>query len=152
VYDHRNACGGETFRDRRADALRGASHDCHLTGQVAHLNSPVLPTLRQLDNRRSESVKAAAGSDLYFRKPVEIGAQDPALQHKVCELAFAQDLDQAGGFELLDVMGEGRGADPLALVQGAARCRGGVLADLLEDLNAPRLGERAGNARELALG
>ena len=49
-------------------------------------------------------------------------------------------------------MGEGRGANVLALVQGAAWRRNVVFADLLEDLNAPRLRERAGNARELALG
>jgi di/tricarboxylate transporter len=42
--------------------------------------------------------------------------------------------------------------NPLALVQGAARRRDVVFADLLEDLNAPRLGERAGNARKLTLG
>ena len=34
---------------------------------------------------------------LYFRQPIEIGAQHPALQDKVCELAFAEDFDQAGG-------------------------------------------------------
>jgi hypothetical protein len=50
---------------------------------------------------------------------------------------------QAGGLEFLDVTGEGRGANALALVQGAARRGGVVLADLLEDLNATRLGERA---------
>src|SRR5712671_7340501 len=91
-------------------------------------------------------------AELYFRQPVEIGAQDPALQDKVCELAFAKDLDQAGGLELLDVMGQGRGADALALMHDAARRRGGVLADLLEDLNTTGLGERARDARDLALG
>ena len=89
---------------------------------------------------------------LYFRQPVEIGAQHPTLQDKVCELAFAQDLDQAGSLEFLDVMGEGRGTNALALVQNAARRRGVMLADLPEDPNAPWLGKGAGNARELALG
>ena len=60
-------------------------------------------------------------AELYFRQPVEVGVQDPALQDEVCELAFAEDLDQAGGLELLDVMGQGRGADALALMHGAAR-------------------------------
>src|SRR5260370_41693808 len=91
-------------------------------------------------------------AELYFRSPVEIGAQYPALQDKVCELAFAEDLDQASGLEFLDVVGQGRGANALALVQGAARRRGVVLADLLEHLNATRFGERAGNARELPFG
>src|SRR5258708_40335811 len=91
-------------------------------------------------------------AELYFRQPVEISAQYPALQDKVCELAFAEDLDQAGGLEFLDVVRQCRGADVLALVQAAARRRGVVFADFPEDLNATRLGERAGNARELALG
>src|SRR6266436_6504035 len=92
--------------------------------------------IRRLDNCRNEDVKASRNLGLYFRQPVEIGAQHPALEDKVCELAFAQDIDQAGGLEFLDVMGQGRGADALALVQGAARRRRVVLADLLEDLNA----------------
>jgi hypothetical protein len=37
-------------------------------------------------------------------------------------------------------------------MHGAARRRGGVLADLLEDLNTAGLGERARDARDLALG
>ena len=37
-------------------------------------------------------------------------------------------------------------------MHGAARRRGGVLADLLEDLNTTRLGERARDARDLAFG
>ena len=48
---------------------------------------------------------------LYFRQPVEIGAQHPPLQDKVCELAIAEDLDQGGGLECLDVMGQGRRAN-----------------------------------------
>src|SRR5260370_4588043 len=89
---------------------------------------------------------------LYFRQPVEISAQYPALQDKICELAFAEDFDQAGGLEFLDVMGQGRGANAQALVQGAARRRGVVLADLLEDLNAARLRQPPGNATQLPLG
>src|ERR1700730_588614 len=46
IHDHRSAHGGEPFRDRRADALGGASHDRHLARQLAHVNSPVLPTFR----------------------------------------------------------------------------------------------------------
>src|SRR5260370_36537493 len=91
-------------------------------------------------------------AELYFRQSVEIGAQYPALQDKVCELAFAEDIDQAGGLEVLDVMGQGRSANALALVQGAARPRGLVRADLREDLNATRLGWPPGNAQKLAVG
>src|ERR1700730_14461453 len=89
---------------------------------------------------------------LYFRQPVEIGLQCPAFQDEVCELAIAEDLDQAGGLELLDVMGQGRGTNALALVQRAAGRWSVMLHDLLEERSAARLGERAGNARELALG
>src|ERR1700722_10460854 len=89
---------------------------------------------------------------LYFQQPVDIGAQHSAPEREVCELAFAQDLDQAGGLELLDVMRQGCGGDAKALMQGTTwRGRGGF-PDLLEDLNPPRLRERAGNARKLALG
>src|SRR5437016_762848 len=98
----------------------------------------------------ASSRRLEAGLD--FRQPIEIGAQNRALEDEVCELAFADDLDQAGGLELLDVMGEGRGADALALVHGLAWSRIVVRPDLLEDPHAPRLGERAGNARERALG
>jgi hypothetical protein len=45
-----------------------------------------------------------------------------------------------------------RSAHLVLLVQRAARGRPGAGADLLEHLEAPRLGERAGDARELPLG
>jgi hypothetical protein len=46
AYAVEQQIGGEPFRDRRADALGGASHDRHLACQLAHVNSPVLPTFR----------------------------------------------------------------------------------------------------------
>ena len=98
------------------------------------------------------SASSRRDAELYLRQPADIGAQYPALQDKVCEFAVAEDLNQAGGLKFLDVMGEGRGTNALAFVQDAAGRRGVVLADLSKDLNAPRLGEGAGNARELALG
>src|SRR3979411_952911 len=58
IHDHRSAHGGEPFRDRRADALRGASHDRHLARQLAHVNSPVLPMFRQLHNHRIAGIQA----------------------------------------------------------------------------------------------
>jgi hypothetical protein len=50
------------------------------------------------------------------------------------------------------MMGEGRSADALPLVQAAAWRRSIVFADLLEDMKAPRLGKRACNTCEFALG
>jgi hypothetical protein len=110
-----------------------------------------LPTLRRLDNHRIEGVKRQ-DAGLYFRQLIEVGAQYRAPQDKICELAFANELDQAGSLEFLNVMREGRGANALLFVQGGARGRRVVLPDLLENLNAPGLGERAGDARELAIG
>src|SRR5260370_13294207 len=75
---------------------------------------------------------------LYFREPVEIGAQDGALEDEAGELAFAQDLDQAGGFAFLDVLGERRGADAVARAQHAARARGGGCRALLDDPHPAR--------------
>ncbi len=58
----------------------------------------------------------------------------------------------ARGLEFLEVVGQRRGAHLVLLVQRAARGRPGAGADLLEHLEAPRLGERAGDALELPLG
>jgi len=89
------------------------------------------------------------GSNL--REPLQVGAQSIALQEKVHELALANDLDEAGRLQLLDMMGEGGGAYGVGLVQDAARqgiVRG---SDLLEDLVASRFGQGAGDARELPI-
>ena len=39
------------------------------------------------------------------------GVENSGAQGHVVELAFAADVDEAGGFELLDVMGERGGGD-----------------------------------------
>ena len=90
------------------------------------------------------------GSD--FRQTIEIRAQNAAVEKEVGEFSLADDFDQARGLEFLEVVGQRRGAHLVLLVQRAARGWPGAGADLLEHLEAPRLGERAGDARELPLG
>src|SRR5258705_13032342 len=90
------------------------------------------------------------GSD--FRQTIEIRAQHAAVEKEIGEFSLADDFDQARGLEFLEVVGQRRGAHLVLLVQRAARGRPGAGADLLEHLEAPRLGERAGDARELPLG
>src|SRR5260221_6694251 len=90
------------------------------------------------------------GSD--FRQTIEIRAQHAAVEKEIGEFSLADDFDQARGLEFLEVVGQRRGAHLVLLVQRAARGRPGAGTDLLEHLEAPRLGERAGDARELSLG
>ncbi len=85
-------------------------------------------------------------------EPLQVGLEDVALEHEVHELALALDLHQARRLELLDVVREGRGADVVRFLQGRARAGRIGGADLLQDLEAARLGEGACDARELALG
>src|SRR6185312_1453472 len=89
---------------------------------------------------------------LYFCQPVEIGAQNRALEGEIHELAGAAALDEAGLLELLQMMREGGGADLVRPVQRRARQHPVGLADLLQDLVAPRLGQRPGDGGELTVG
>ncbi len=68
------------------------------------------------------------------------------------ELALADALHQPGRLQLFDVMGEGGSAHPMRAAHGTAGR--GVLggADLLEDLEAPRLCQRTRDSRELPFG
>lgn len=86
---------------------------------------------------------------LNFRESVQVGAQYVALEDEVHELAFANDMDQAGRLQLFDVMREGRGAYVVGLVQDAAGTRVVGGPDLLEDLIASRFGQGAGDPRNL---
>ena len=61
-------------------------------------------------------------------------------------------LDQSGALQLLEVVREGGGADLVRVVQGAAGQGWVGAADLLKDLMAARLGERARDLRELLVG
>jgi hypothetical protein len=86
------------------------------------------------------------------RRPKAAFVSAIALQHQVHELAVAQDLDETGGLEFLDVVRQRGGADVLRRMEHAAGNRGLGRADLLEDLQATRFGKGARDARELALG
>jgi hypothetical protein len=110
-------------------------------------------TIRQSSNYgadRSSARGRKGGSD--FRQTIEIRAQHAAVEKEIGEFSLADDFDQARGLEFLEVVGQRRGAHLVLLVQRAARGRPGAGTDLLEHLEAPRLGERAGDARELPLG
>ena len=65
---------------------------------------------------------------------------------------MALDADEAGGFELLHVVGERGRADGLCFVQAATGRGALAAADLGEDFVASRLGERLGNEGELLVG
>src|SRR5215212_6930172 len=89
---------------------------------------------------RASRVPRNDGGPSDFRQAVEIGAQHVALEHEIGELAVADDVDQARRLKLLEMVGEGGGADLLALVQRSAGHRPGLAcADRFEHLVAPRL-------------
>jgi hypothetical protein len=83
---------------------------------------------------------------------LEVGVEDVALQGEAGELALALDVDEAGVLQLLDVVGEGRGADVVGGMEGAAGHGVGAGADLAQNLVATWLGEGAGDRDELPLG
>src|SRR4029077_16250948 len=89
---------------------------------------------------------------LDFGEAVQVGAQHVATKAYVHELAFANDVDQAGRFQLLDVMRKGRGAHLMGPVQDAAGGRVGASADLLEDPIASRFGQGPGDSPERLVG
>jgi len=88
---------------------------------------------------------------LDFGETVQVGAQDIAAQGQIHELAVAGDLEQAGCFQLLDVMRESGGAHIVGFLHAAAGTWLGAGADLLEDLIAAWLGERVRDPGELPI-
>jgi len=92
--------------------------------------------------------ESAAGPEL---EPEEALAQDAAAEAHVHELAFADDLHQPGRFQLLDVMGERRGAHGVGLLQLTAWDRAVAGANLFENLIAAGLGQSAGDPRKLPI-
>src|SRR5438309_4892454 len=117
----------------------------------------ILPWLRhQFDAYTSIEVtsrkfKPCSVISLDFGEALQVGAQDVAAQADVHELARADDLHQAGRFQLLDVMRDRRGAHIVGSVQLAAGERAVAGADLLEDLIAPWFGQRASDPRKLPI-
>jgi hypothetical protein len=51
---------------------------------------------------------------------LEIGVENVALEGQAQFLAVPFDLDQACRLELLDVVGQGRGTDPMRILRSAA--------------------------------
>jgi len=72
-----------------------------------------------------------------------------ALEDKVRELAVANDLDQAGRFQLFNVMRQSRITYGVDLVQPRASHRMVQSPDVFEDLDAPRFSKYAPDSREL---
>jgi hypothetical protein len=107
---------------------------------------------RQVYGQEALKLSLSGGEALDLGELLEVGAEDFALQGETGELALAPDVDEAGVLELLDVVGEGGGADVVGSLQGAAGhgvCAG---ADLAQDLVASRLGQGAGDRGELPFG
>ena len=73
---------------------------------------------------------------LNLRQAREVGAQDIAVERHAHALADARHIDEAGAFQLLEMVRERCGADFVRMVQGAAGQRRVGAADLLEDLVA----------------
>jgi hypothetical protein len=69
------------------------------------------------------------------------GFEDPGTERQEVEFAFAGDVDQAGGFQLLDVMGKSGGGNgqsraDLRAAQGAVS-----FGDPFQKLKAPGVGQ-----------
>ena len=98
---------------------------------------------------RVMEVKWGDNSASDFREPIQVRAQDVALEDQVGALALADDLDQAGRLQLLDVMGDRRRAHAVRLVQDAAGHRARVGPDLHKEPITARFGQCTGDPRKL---
>jgi len=82
-------------------------------------------------------------------KKVKVGAQYVALEYETGESAFANDFDQAGRLQLFGVMRQGRGADPVSLVQRGPGHGVPTGAGLLQNSNASRFRQSSSDSRKL---
>lgn len=82
---------------------------------------------------------------------VEVGLQNVTAKRVVDELAFALRVDQASVFQLLHVVRERCRTDGKTASDIATGTRGIVSADLLENLVAAWIGQRAGDEGKLAV-
>ncbi len=92
---------------------------------------------------RKGKARADAGSkglDEVGLELVEVGAEDGGLEGVVDELAVLYGADEAGGFKLFHVVGEGGWGDVDAVAHLAAGGGTALGAELLEDLVAARVG------------
>ncbi len=67
-------------------------------------------------------------------------------------LAFVDDPNQPGGFQLFEMVRQRGGADIMALRQNTARQGFGARSKLGKNLAAARLREGTGNQRKLRIG
>ena len=72
---------------------------------------------------------------------IEVGFQNAALQHQVCEFALSHDLDKPRGLQLFHVMGKSGRGHRLALAHVGAGNAPGHCAYLFQNLMAPRIGQ-----------
>ena len=70
----------------------------------------------------------------------QVGLPGGAAKSGIHKLASAGSLDEAGRFELFQMMGERSGADRKCGAQVGAS-RAGLCSDVLEDLESARIGE-----------
>jgi hypothetical protein len=112
----------------------------------------IIEVRREADPRKGASELDTEGDGLDVSKAIEVGAQNVPLEHEAGELAFTHDLDQASSLKFLEVVGEGGWADPVALVQAAARHRSPAGSDVPQHFVTPWLGQSTGDTRELPVG
>src|SRR6266446_10021737 len=88
---------------------------------------------------------------LDFGEPVQIRAKDAAQELQIHELTLADGSYQTGRLQLLNVVGQGRGAYPMRPQQDSAGR--GILGrpNLLENLEPAGLGQGPRDLRELPL-
>ena len=80
-----------------------------------------------------------AGGDVEGGEEGDDALQDAGTEGKEVELAFAADVDEAGGFKLFDVVGEGGGGDGQGGTSLRAAQRTACFGDALQQLEATRV-------------
>ena len=88
-------------------------------------------------------------SGLELRELCQVCLPQVALKGHVCELTLTGDLNEPGGFQLFEVVGQGGGRDGESGAQVHAG-RAGLRRDALEDLEASRIGEDPADGADLS--
>jgi len=84
---------------------------------------------------------AGAGSSVQGREDVREGLEDAGAKGEETEFSFAADVDEAGGFEFLDVVGESGGGDGKGLEGLRATERTTGFGDAFEEFETAGIGE-----------
>src|ERR1700722_18240816 len=107
---------------------------------------PLFPieAIQYFDNRLSDvrPRQTIRNQELNFREFPQIRLPDVAAQSEIHELARAGGFDQAGGFQLFQMMRDGWRGDGQMLAQFTA-AQALTACDLLEYLEAGRVGQGA---------